>query len=312
MSPFVFSQLQERSAHRRICRYTERQTAPDGLQAVRWGWAVATSPPQWWALLAPQVSNPWAREAPGAGDVSRGDAGQARQRLEDARRLIADNADPGVAKQVEKTAGADTFRVLAMEWLSKQNLARATLDKATWIFEQLLFPELGDRPIRVISAPDLLTVLRKIKERGAVETAHRAKQRASQVFRYAIATGRAAHDPAGDLRGALTPKDVEHRAAITEPKRVGELLRAIDGYVGQSSTHYALRLAPYVFVLPGELRAAEWAEFDFERAEWRIPAEWMKMGEITSCLLLRRLLIYCVRSNLSLALAGLSSPRCAL
>jgi integrase len=205
---------------------------------------------------------------------------KARQRRDEARKLIADDADPAIAKQAEKTAGADTFRVLAMEWLSKQNLARATLDKATWIFEQLLFPELGDRPIRLISAPDLLAVLRKIEARGAVETAHRAKQRASQVFRYAIATGRAEHDPAGDLRGALTPKDVEHRAAITEPKRVGELLRAIDEYVGQPSTHYALKLAPYVFVRPGELRAAEWSEFDFERAEWRIPAERMKMGEM--------------------------------
>jgi integrase len=150
---------------------------------------------------------------------------KARARRDDARRLIADNADPGVAKHAEKTSGADTFRVIAIEWLSKQNLARATLDKATWIFEQLLFPELGDRPIRVISAPDLLAVLRKIEGRGAVETAHRAKQRASQVFRYAIAIGRASHDRAADLRGALTAKDVEHRAAITEPKRVGELLR---------------------------------------------------------------------------------------
>ena len=172
------------------------------------------------------------------------------------------------------------FGVLAMEWPSKQNLARSTLDKATWIFEQLLFPELGDRPVRVTSAPDLLAVLRKIEARGAIETAHRAKQRASQVFRYAIATGRATHDPAGDLRGALTPKDVEHRAAITEPKRVGELLRAIGGYVGHPSTHYALKLAPYVLVRPGELRAAGWSEFDFERAEWRILAERMKMGEM--------------------------------
>jgi integrase len=153
------------------------------------------------------------------------------------------------------------------------------LDKATWTFEQLLFPELGDRPIKAITAPDLLGVLRKIESRGAIETAHRAKQRASQVFRYAIATGRATHDPVGDLRGALTPKDVEHRAAITEAKRVGELPRAIHGYVGQPSTHYALKLASYVFVRPGELRAAEWSEFDFERAEWRIPAERTKVGE---------------------------------
>jgi integrase len=205
---------------------------------------------------------------------------KARARRDEARKLVADKADPAIAKQAEKAAGGDTFRVLALEWLSKQSLARATLDKATWIFEQLLFPELGDRPIRVINAPDILAVLRKIEARGAVETAHRAKQRASQVFRYAIATGRATHDPAADLRGALTPKDVEHRAAITEPKRVGELLRAIDGYVGQPSTHYALKLAPYVFVRPGELRAAEWSEFDLERAEWRIPAERMKMGEM--------------------------------
>jgi integrase len=125
-----------------------------------------------------------------------------------------------------------------------------------------------------------LAVLRKIEARGAIETAHRAKRRASQVFRYAIATGRAEHDPTGDLRGALQSVDVEHRAAITEPKRVGELLRAIDGYVGQPSTHYALKLAPYVFVRPGKLRAAEWAEFDLDNSEWRIPAERLKMGEL--------------------------------
>ena len=146
---------------------------------------------------------------------------KARERRENALRLIADNADPGVVKQVEKNVGADTFRVIATEWLSKQCLATATLDKATWTFEQLLFPELGDRPIKAITAPDLLGVLRKIESRGAIETAHRAKQRASQVFRYAIATGRATHDPVGDLRGALTPKDVEHRAAITEANASG-------------------------------------------------------------------------------------------
>ena len=163
---------------------------------------------------------------------------KARQRCEDARRLIAENADPGLAKQTEKTAGGLTLLAsLLLSGSPKQNPARARSDKATWIFEQLLFPELGDRPVRVFTAPDLLAVLRKIEERGAVETAHRAKQRASQVFRYAIATGRAAHDPAGGLRWALTPKDVEHRAAIAEPKRVGELLRAIDGYVEMGEIH---------------------------------------------------------------------------
>ena len=117
--------------------------------------------------------------------------------------------------------GPTRFVSLLLSGLSKQSLATATLDKATWTFEQLLFPELGDRPITAITAPDLLGVLRKIESRGAIETAHRAKQRASQVFRYAIATGRATHDPVGDLRGALTPKDVEHRAAITEANASG-------------------------------------------------------------------------------------------
>lgn len=204
---------------------------------------------------------------------------KARERREDARKLIADNTDPSITKRAEKTANAETFRVIALEWLAKQKLARATMEKAQWIFDQLLFPELGDRPIRHISAPDVLAVLRKIEGRGAIETAHRAKQRASQVFRYAIATGRAEHDTTADLRGALQSVSVEHRAAITEPKRVGELLRAIDGYVGEPSTHYALKLAPYVFVRPGELRAAEWLEFDFDKSEWRVPAERMKMRE---------------------------------
>ena len=204
---------------------------------------------------------------------------KARTRRDDARKLIADNTDPSVVKQTEKTASAETFKAVALEWLAKQNLAAATIEKAKWTFEQLLFPELGDRPIRHITASELLAALRKLEARGKIETAHRTKQRASQIFRYAIATGRADHDPAADLRGALTPLEVEHRAAITDPKRVGELLRAIDDYTGQPSTHYALQLAPFVFVRPGELRAAEWSEIDFDKAEWRIPAERMKMRE---------------------------------
>ena len=204
---------------------------------------------------------------------------KARTRRDDARKLIADNTDPSVVKQTEKTASAETFKAVALEWLAKQNLAAATIEKAKWTFEQLLFPELGDRPIRHITAPELLAALRKLEARGKIETAHRTKQRASQIFRYAIATGRADHDPAADLRGALTPLEVEHRAAITDPKRVGELLRAIDEYAGQPSTHYALKLAPYVFLRPGELRAAEWSEIDFNNGEWRIPAERMKMRE---------------------------------
>jgi integrase len=204
---------------------------------------------------------------------------KARARRDDARKLIADKTDPSVVKQTEKTADAETFKAIALEWLAKQKLAAATVEKAKWTFEQLLFPELGDRPIRQITAPLLLAALRKLETRGKIETAHRTKQRASQIFRYAIATGRAEHDPAADLRGALTPLEVEHRAAITEPKRVGELLRAIEHYIGQPSTHYALKLAPYVFVRPGELRGAEWTEIDLDNAEWRIPAERMKMRD---------------------------------
>jgi integrase len=204
---------------------------------------------------------------------------KARTRRDDARKLIADKTDPAVVKQTERTAEAETFKAIALEWLAKQKLAAATVEKAKWTFEQLLFPEVGDHPIRQITAPQLLAALRKLEARGKIETAHRTTQRASQIFRYAIATGRAERDPAADLRGALTPLEVEHRAAITEPKRVGELLRAIDDYVGQPSTHYALRLAPFVFLRPGELRAAEWSEINLDAAEWRIPAERMKMRD---------------------------------
>jgi integrase len=168
---------------------------------------------------------------------------------------------------------------VATEWLARQKLAPATLEKATWQFEQQLFPELGERPIAQISAPELLAVLRKIEVRGKIETAHRAKQRASQVFRYAIATGRADRDPTGDLRGALTPLKPQNRAAVTQPAKVGELLRALSGYSGHPVTHAALRLAPYVFVRPGELRGAEWAEIDLDAGEWRIGAQRMKMRE---------------------------------
>jgi integrase len=203
----------------------------------------------------------------------------ARDRRDAERRVLGAGADPAAARQVERAATEATFRAVATEWLARQKLAPATLEKATWQFEQQLFPELGERPIAQISAPELLAVLRKIEVRGKIETAHRAKQRASQVFRYAIATGRAERDPTGDLRGALTPLKPQNRAAVTQPGKVGELLRALHGYSGHPVTHAALRLAPYVYVRPGELRGAEWSEFDLDGAEWRIRAERMKMRE---------------------------------
>jgi integrase len=137
----------------------------------------------------------------------------------------------------------------------------------------------GKQPIAEITAPDLLATMRRIESRGAIETAHRALQNCSQIFRYAIATGRANRDPGGDLRGAIPPSKRKHHASITEPKAIGELLLAIRGYQGSLITKCALELAPLFFVRPGELRKAEWAEFNFETAEWRIPAERMKMRE---------------------------------
>jgi integrase len=143
----------------------------------------------------------------------------------------------------------------------------------------LAYPYIGSRPIAKLGAIDVLKVLKRIEGRGTHETAHRTRQRCSQVFRYAVQTERAAHDVTADLRGALAPVVSEHHAAITEPSRIGELLRAIDGYTGHSVT--ALKLAPLFFVRPGELRHAEWTEFELDGNEpqWRIPADKMKMGE---------------------------------
>jgi integrase len=206
---------------------------------------------------------------------------RAREKRDEARKLIADGVDPSATRKAQKLARADTFQAIADEWLSlhRKKLSASTISKAEAAFRDLLNPFIGSRPIREITAPDVLAALRRIEARGAHETAHRVKQRAGQVFRYAVATGRAERDPTGDLRGALAPVVVRNYPAITEPKRIGELLRAIHGYVGQPATAAALKLAPLVFVRPGELRMAGWSEFDLDAAEWRIPAERMKMRE---------------------------------
>lgn len=206
----------------------------------------------------------------------------ARERREEARRLVASGIDPSAKRQAEKSAKSDTFEAIAREWLALQEhqLSAATFSKARWTFETLIFPRLGDKPIVTIKAPDLLATLRKIEERGTYETTHRAKQRCGQIFRYAIATGRAEHDVTADLRGALAPVVTKNRAALTDPSRVGELLRAINGYRGAPTTAYALKLASRTFDRPGELRYAEWSEIDLDKAEWRIPAARMKMAEL--------------------------------
>ncbi len=204
---------------------------------------------------------------------------QARQRRDDARRQIAAGVDPSAERKAAKEeTDPECFEAVAREWFVKYSpsWAASHSDKIIRRLERDLFPYLGSRPIKAINAPELLTVLRRIEARGTVETAHRALQNAGQVFRYAVATGRAERNCAGDLRGALAPVKESHYPSITEPKAVGELLRALHGYQGDPVTCAALKLAPLVFVRPGELRRAEWAEMDFDKAEWRIPADKMK------------------------------------
>jgi hypothetical protein len=196
---------------------------------------------------------------------------EARERRDEARKQLAAGVDPSEARKAAKAArgGEDSFEAVAREWLAKHapRWAPGHASKIIGRFERDIFPWLGARPVREITAPELLAVLRRIEARGAIETAHRAHQNCGRVFRYAIATGRAERDPAADLRGALPPVNEKHHAAITAPKAIGELLRAIDGYQGNFITQCALRLAPLTFVRPGELRKAEWSEFDLEAAE---------------------------------------------
>ena len=200
---------------------------------------------------------------------------EARQRRDDARKLLANGVDPGENKRVQKAARAErannSFEVVAREWFAKKSPRWATghADKIIRRLENDVFPWLGGRPVGEITASQILAVLRRIEGRGVIETAYRAKTNISQVIRYAIATGRAERDPCPDLRGALSPTSKTHFAAITDPKAVGELLRAIDSFKGTFLVKCALQLSPLLFVRPGELRKAEWADVDLDKAEWR-------------------------------------------
>ncbi|HZJ17491.1 MAG TPA: integrase arm-type DNA-binding domain-containing protein [Chthoniobacteraceae bacterium] len=207
----------------------------------------------------------------------------ARERRDAARRLLESGVDPSEARRAEKAStlqvGTNSFEAVAREWHATIHVAQVSAGHAARTLirlEQDVFPWLGRLPIGEIKAPQLLQATRRVEARGAIETAHRVLQACGQVFRYAIATGRAERDPTPDLRGALKPVLVQHMAAITDPQRVGELLRAIEGYKGMPITRAALQLAPLVFVRPGELRKAEWSEFDLDAAVWRIPAARMK------------------------------------
>lgn len=207
----------------------------------------------------------------------------ARDKRDAARKQVAAGIDPGEARKTAKQAVIEktenTFDAIAREWFAKYspNWASSHSSKIIRRLELDVFPWLGSRPIRDIIAPELLSVLRRIESRGAVETAHRVLQNCGQIFRYAVATGRADRDISTDLRGAIPPVKERHHPSITEPKLIGALLRAINGYRGSLVTKCALMLAPLVFLRPGELRKAEWSEVNFEHAEWRIPATRMKM-----------------------------------
>lgn len=200
---------------------------------------------------------------------------EARVKREDLRRLLAAGVDPGENRRAAKAARAEalanSFEVVAREWFAKYSprWASSHADKLIQRLERDIFPWLGSRPIADLTAADLLETLQRIEDRGALETAHRAKQNCSQVFRYAVATRRAERDPTVDLKGALPPVVRTHFAAITDPKKAGDMLRKLDTYKGHFVTRCALALAPLLFVRPGELRAAEWADIDLEAGEWR-------------------------------------------
>lgn len=200
---------------------------------------------------------------------------RAREKRDEARKQIADDIDPSELKKATKTQrverAANSFEAVAREWYSKHapGWAASHADKIIRRLERDVFPWVGGRPIAELSAPEILATMRRIEGRGTLETAHRVMQSCGQVFRYAVATGRAERDPTGDLKGALPPVRGKHFAAFTESAAVGELLRAIDGFKGSLQVQCALRLSPLLFVRPGELRIAKWADIDLDAAEWR-------------------------------------------
>lgn len=210
---------------------------------------------------------------------------EARNRRDYARTLLANGADPASVKREQTKAAkrdaANTFKAIADEYIeksAKEGRAAVTINKTRWLLS-LMEADLGNRPITEITPADLLETLQKIEAKGHLETARRMRSFAGRVFRYGVATSRATADPSNLLRGALVAPKVTHHSAILEPKAVGELLRAIEGYSGQPLTCLALKLTPHVFVRPGELRRAEWNEFDLDKAIWTIPAAKMKMRD---------------------------------
>lgn len=209
----------------------------------------------------------------------------ARQRREDARKLLANGVDPGEVKKAQKAAtvanAENSFEVVTREWHEKfkgkwvASHAQHKLER----FEKNVFPWIGKMPISEVKATDVLALLRRIESRNLLDTAHRVKMDCGQVLRYAVATGRAERDCTADLKDALPPVKGGHFSAPTDPKAVSQMLKAIDGFTGSFVVQCAMKLVPMLFVRPGELRAAEWSEIDLDTAEWNIPGHKMKMKE---------------------------------
>lgn len=209
----------------------------------------------------------------------------ARAKREEAKKLLANGADPGAVKQAEKAArmesAANSFEALALEWFKVKagTWSDAYAKKIDSQLKKNVFPKIGRLPVLEVKAPQVLALIRDIEKRNALVMAGRVKQTISQVMCYAVATGRAEADPTTSLKGALKSAEVKHMASVTDPAKVGELLRAFDAFTGTPTVRAALMLAPYVFTRIGELRQMKWADVDLERAIWSIPAEVMKMRE---------------------------------
>ena len=210
----------------------------------------------------------------------------AREGRDNARKHLSNGIDPGCIKQqnkqANKEANENSFETITREWYAKYspNWSEEHSKRVIRMIERDAFPWLGNKPIDNISAPELLVVVRRVEERGALETAHRLLSYCGCVFRYSIATQRADRDPSGDLKGALPPYKSKSFASITDLKEIGGLLRALQNYNGTFITRTALKLAPMLFIRPGELRKAEWSDFDLEKCEWRIPADKMKKERV--------------------------------
>lgn len=205
---------------------------------------------------------------------------EARERAADARKLVESGKDPSVERKQSKVLMQNTFELVAMEWHEKQTPAwsQGYAGDVLQRMHRNIFPIIGSRPVAAVSAPELLALLRKIEARGTIEVAHVVRTICSSVFRYAIITGRAERDPAADLKGALSSRVRKNHPAITSPDTVGILMNAIDNYPGTLVVRSSLKLIALTFCRSGEIRKAEWKEFDLADSLWRIPAEKMKMS----------------------------------